>query len=169
VEAGHPLDPEPGEDAALEHRAGPLAGLLGGLEEQDVAAGQVGRARRQHLGGAEQGGGVSVVAAGVHHPGDAGAEGEARLLLDGEGVDVGAEQHRSPRPAALQAEHRPGGGGTAQLLEPERAQPLADDRRGADLLAGQLGLGVEGAAQVDGLVEDGVDLRAELPRVSRRR
>jgi hypothetical protein len=148
---------------------GVLAGLLGGLEEQDVAPGELRGAFDQHLGGAEQGGGVTVVAAGVHHPGDAGAEGEAGLLLDGEGVDVGAEQHRSPRPPTLQAEHRPGGRGTAQLLEPERAQPLPDDRRGDDLLAGQLGLGVEGPAQVDGLVEDGVDLRAELPRVSRRR
>jgi hypothetical protein len=109
------------------------------------------------------------VAAGVHHPGDARAEGEAGLLVDGEGVDVGAKQHRPPRPAALEAEDRPGGGGTAQLLEPERAQPLTDDRRGADLLAGQLGLGVEGPAQVDGRVEDGVDLGAELLPVSRRR
>jgi hypothetical protein len=105
----------------------------------------------------------------VHHPGDAGAEGEAGLLLDGEGVDVGAEQHRPPRPATFEAEDRPGGRGTAQLLEPERAQPLTDDRGGADLLAGKLGLGVERPAQVDGPVEDGVDLRAELPRVSRRR
>ena len=126
VEAGHALDPEPVEHTALEHRSGPLAGLLGGLEEQDDPAGEPGRPLRQHRGGAEQGGGVAVVPAGVHHPGDARAEGKAGLLLDGKGVDVGAEQDGAAPAAALEAEDRPRGGGAGQLLEPQGAQPPAD-------------------------------------------
>ena len=96
---------EAGEQAVVEHRLGALAGLLGGLEDHHQGARPLALHRRQPPRGAEPGGHVGVVAAGVHHPaldpGDAGrpdlaGEGQAGLLDHRQGVHVGAhQQHRA--------------------------------------------------------------------------
>ncbi len=55
------------QGALLNHRLGSAQCLLGRLEDEHVAPRQVLPARRQHGCGAQQGGDVDVVPAGVHH------------------------------------------------------------------------------------------------------
>src|SRR5439155_194848 len=70
--------------------------LLGGLEEQAYGAGQPALAGelRQDQSGAEDDGGVDVVAAGVGAAGDRGGVRHGLGVGDGEGVDVGAERQQ---------------------------------------------------------------------------
>ena len=65
--------------------------LLGGLEEEDDGAGEARLQAGQHLGRAEEDRRVGVVAAGVHDALHLAAEREVVRLVDGKGVDVGAQ------------------------------------------------------------------------------
>ena len=95
--------------------------------------------------------GVDVVAAGVHHSGVEGLEGDARRFLDGQGVHVRPDGHRrSGLAAAEQADDaRPG---DARLdLETEGRQLGGDELRRLVFPVAQLGVHVDEAADLDDL------------------
>ena len=98
VQAVDALDGEAVEQPFFHHDPAAAAILLGGLEDEVDGAAEVARFG-QILGGAEQHGGVAVMAAGVHPVRGAGGVGEAGRLVDGQRVDVGAEADGAPVPA----------------------------------------------------------------------
>ncbi len=75
--------------AVLDHRLAAGAALFGRLEDDDRSAVEVARLA-QVLGGAQQHGGVAVVAAGVHLARDFRGVGQAGVLQDRQRVHVGA-------------------------------------------------------------------------------
>ena len=62
-----------------------------------------------------------------------------------------------PGPPAIHGEDPAGLGDPQRLVDAERGHVVADQRRRGVLVEGQLGPAVDGAPQVDHLVEDGVD------------
>ena len=100
----------------------------------------------EDAGGAQQHGGVAVVAAGVHDTGVLAAVGLAGVFLDGQGIDVRPEHQGLAGPAALDGAHTAGDAlegldGNAHLLQ------LGDDKAGGlHLVLAHLGVGVEPAA-----------------------
>ncbi len=114
----------------LDHHPGTAAGLLGGLEDQRNATreiaglGQVARGAQQH-------GGVPVMAAGMHPAGIARGMGQPGLLEDRQPVHVGAQPDGRPRRAAVDDRHDAGAGDAlVQLVDAERAQPLGHEGGG---------------------------------------
>ena len=98
VEAEDPLDVV--EGAQLEQGRRPAGhDLLGGLEQQPDAAGQLPSA--VHLGerepGADQAGGVHVVAAGVRDARPGADPGVGGQVVHGEGVEVGTQRDHAGR------------------------------------------------------------------------
>ena len=125
--------------------------LLGGLEQQPHASGQqaAGGDLRQREPGADEPGGVDVVAAGVRDAGDGAPPRVGDQVVDRQRVEVGAQRDQ-PAAVADLGQHSPALGsrdGPAGVLE-----------RGHDLVGGallgpaQLGVGVEVAAEGDELV-----------------
>ena len=105
--------------------------------------------------GTEQGGGVHVVAAGV---GDVVVHAAPRVVGavgDGQGVEVGPQGDDRPAVGSDVGDQP----GLRQLLHPDAllAQPLGDQVGGALLGPGELGVGVQVAAEVDQLVVEVVD------------
>ena len=98
------LDAEALHQAVLDHRAAAGAALLRRLEDDDRGAGEAARLG-EVVRGAEQHGGVAVMAAGVHLARRLGGPGLAGLLVDRQRVHVGAEADdaaaacRRPRPS----------------------------------------------------------------------
>jgi len=146
-----------GEAARREHveRAG--RSLLGGLEDEPDPAGQ--QPRRGLLGqvqaGAQQHGGVHVVAASVAGARHGRAVGDVLLVGQGQRVEVRAESHHgtfgvtvllgpdvNEQAGALGQDHRPQAG---------RGQAQRDAAGGALLCVGQFGVGVQVAAELDQL------------------
>ena len=84
------LDAEALHQAVLHHGAAAGAALLGRLEDHDRGAGEVARLG-QVFGGAEQHGGVAVMAAGVHLAGHRRPVGDVGRLLERQRVHVGAQ------------------------------------------------------------------------------
>ena len=149
MHAEHALRAQAVEHAALDHAARPAAHLLGRLEQEHVAPGQLRLPRTQRVGHADQHGGVTVVPAGVHAAVDARAEGDRRLLLQRQGVDVRAQQHRAPGPPAGERQHRAGRRGAGQPLQAGSEEVVEERGGGAVLLEAQLRLGVQRAPQLD--------------------
>ena len=123
--------------------------LLRRLEDQPDAAGQRGR-RGQREAGAEQHRGVRVVAAGVHHAGDGGRVREAGVLLQRQGVEVGAQ--RDAAIAVADVADEAGAAGERAGFETGRHQLAGHERRGAVLGAAELGVRVQGATPGDDVV-----------------
>ena len=123
----------------------------------------------QDPGGYQLDGGVAVMAAGVHDAGVLGGEGEAGLLLDGEGVNVAAEHDGLPRAAALQNAHHAGFQVTLRG-DAQGFQVVLNDPGGAEFLQPQLRMGVEVPAQGDKLIpllrHGGLDVKGCLHTVS---
>ncbi len=125
--------------------------LLGGLEEQPHAARQ--RRARVELGerqrGAQQRGGVDVVAAGVGHARDRAGPGLPRPVGQRQRVDVRAQHHHGPVGPDLRDQPRRLG---QPVADPGRGQPLRDGARRTPLLPGQLGVGVQVTPERDQLL-----------------
>ena len=83
-DGGHTL-----EHAGIHHGPGTAAHLFGGLEEQ--AHGEGRGLGSEQAGRPHQHGGVTVVSAGVHDAGHHGGEGQAGVLVDGQGVEIGTQ------------------------------------------------------------------------------
>ena len=137
--------------------------LLGGLEEEpDPAAARRPRAwvSASAEAGADQAGGVHVVAAGVGDAGVVLAHGSAGGVVDRQRVEVGTQRHDRPAVAEV--------GDQAGALDPRDARPAAASRSATTavvrcLRPRELGVGVEVAAELDQLVgvllDDGLDDR----------
>jgi hypothetical protein len=150
------------EQALLQRPGRATLALLARLEEEPDPAGQVAPVLGQQPGGADEHGGVGVVPAGVHDPVDLGGVVEAGVVGHGQGVHVGPQQDRRPRPAAVEVGH-------------DRAQPLAGGDRerqpgqgvehpglGGRQVEAQLGAAVEVAAQRHHVVVQGAGLGQQV-------
>lgn len=121
--------------------------LFAGLEHEHHVAAQVFTAFGEEHGRADEPGRVQVVTAGVH-----GARGprpvvHPRLLGDGEGVHVAAEQHGAAGPTAAQDRRH----GAEVLAEGDVQRKTVEGREdlllGAGQLESELGFAVQGAPQ----------------------
>ena len=162
-----------GEDPlhVLEHpeahqvQGAPGHDLLGRLEEQPDPAGQqpAGMGLGQGEPGPDQRGGVHVVAAGVGDAGSGAGPRVGRGVLDGQGVEVGAQ--RDDTVALADLGDQPGLG-QARDPPPGLGHPGGHDRGGPVLGPRQLGVRVQVAAQLDELgvvlLDDGVDQRGRI-------
>ena len=92
------------EQPLLEHEPRAVVALLARLEHQQDPARERVPPLREQARRAQEHRDVGVVAAGVHHARQLGREREPRVLGEGQGVHVGAEEDRGTRPRAL--DHR---------------------------------------------------------------
>ncbi len=133
--AGHRSHPgRSGPGTGVEHGPGALERLLGGLKHEHDAAPEP--FARQGLGNAHTDRAVQIVTAQV---------GRARFQRDG--VHVGAIGDGGPGGGALQHGHDTVPADAGRHLEPGRAKPLGHGGRRAALVAGQLRMAVNLAAQ----------------------
>jgi hypothetical protein len=147
---------DPVEQPVIEHGLRPGSQLFGWLEYRYQ------RARPRATGGgqfarrSEQAGYVHVMAARVHHrdvvPVPVGGSllagiGKARFFPDRQRVHVGADQCGRPGAVSEDAGHA-GTADTRRDLEPRGGELVSRQRRGAMLLLGQLGAGVQIAVQL---------------------
>ena len=125
--------------------------LLGVLEDGvDFAAERVAVVGKVDTDG-HQHGRVAVMAAGVHDAGGLGLEGQIRpFLLNGQGVQVGAQADFRPGPAGAEGHHQAGGGQADNLRPRQCAHFPGHEGAGLELLEGQLRVPVQMAAPVPG-------------------
>ena len=152
-----------GVETVLEHVAGAVDGLFGGLADQHDRARPAVAMVGQPSGRADEAGHVDVVAAGVHHadvaPGlvaglDLARIRQTRFLDDRQRVHVGADQHHRAV-AVLEDADDPE---LADVRRDARAgfrQFLGDPLRRLDLLPRQLRMGVKMRVKCDQLIEVG--------------
>ena len=147
----HVGNPEPVEQAVVDHRLGALADLFRGLEDEQQGAAPAARVRRQLGRRAEQAGDVRVVTAGVHHRhvlavGALAAVGrrvvEAGPLEHRERVHVGPEQHGRAVAVGQQADDA-GAADARRRLVAEVAQPRGHDPGRPVLGERELGMRVQ--------------------------
>ena len=125
--------------------------LLGGLEQQPHAAGQL--AAAVHLGqreaGADEAGGVHVVAAGVRDAGAGADPGVGGQVLDGQRVEVGPQRHPGTRVADVDDEAgvRQAGDRQAGELQPLRRRPRSCAARARRARGGRAGRGAARGAR----------------------
>ncbi len=138
-------DPLPGrvQHALLDHQARPAVPLLARLEHEHHAAAQQFAAPGEQPGRPDQRGSMQVVPAGMHRARHRGGVRQAGVLLDGQRVQVGAQQHRRARPGA--AQH--GGDGGQPLaegdLQREAVQRGEDPGLGARQFESDLGVAMQ--------------------------
>ncbi len=137
---------EPLEQPLLHHHAAAALALLGGLEDEVDGALEV-AGLRQVLRGAQQHGGVAVMAAGMHLAVVGGAMGERVALLDRQRIHVGAEADAAGRVAAPDGADDAGLGEAAMHLAAELLELGGDEVGRAALLESELGMGVDVAAE----------------------
>ena len=141
----HLLDPEPVHHAVVDHLAAAAAALFGRLEDHHRGAVEVARLGKIFRG-AEQHGGVAVMAASVHLAGDLGGIGYARRLHDRQRIHVGAQANGLARGGLAAADHADDAGAADaghDLVATERAQFVGDDAGGAVDFVEQLRVLVE--------------------------
>ncbi len=127
--------------------------LLGGLEEEAYGPRELALLVQpgQHEAGAEDDGGVHVVAAGVGAVGRGGAVRAVTLRVrDGQGVDVGAQrEHGYGGVAGADVTDEAGADGEDARFETGGLQPCLDRGGGPELLVAQLGVHVQVAPERD--------------------
>lgn len=146
--------------AVLQHRPGPAQRLLGGLahhEERAAPAVPV-PGEEGHRPGHRRD--VQVVAAGVHGPGDGARVRQAGGLGDGERVELGAQEHGGAGAVAQDADEAVAAADRPGDREAVVGQAGGEEVRGAVLVAGEFGVGVQ--VQVEG--EGGPEQRARQGR-----
>ncbi|MFB0490379.1 hypothetical protein ABIE45_002965 [Methylobacterium sp. OAE515] len=156
------------EQPVLQHGPGAAAAFLGRLEHEHRGAVEV-AGLGEVAGRADQHRGVPIMAAGVHLAGIGRAVGEVGLLLDGQGVHVGAQADALPVVGtALEQAHHPGAADAAMHLAAEFLEEIGHDAGGAHLLKAELRMGVQIAAQGSQLVGIGLDVvdRAHVSELS---
>jgi hypothetical protein len=138
---------DPLQHPGLDERPGAEAALLPGLEHQPGPERQPPRGRllRQQAGRAQQAGGMGVVAAGVHPPGELGSEGQAGQFRHRQGVHVGADGH----PRAAVAQVRPHAGTGPHRRQTQAAQGRLHHGGGLGQVQADLRNGVERPAPLD--------------------
>ena len=155
------------QDAFLDHQGGAALlvlgrALLGRLEDElDVPLDLVLDVAEDH-GRAQGDRGVDVVAAGVHHPGVEGLEGDVRRFLDGQGVHVGPDGHGRPGLAAAEEGDDAGPGDARLDLEAQGVELGGDELGGFVFPVAELGIHVDETADLDDLGLDLLDLLVDL-------
>ena len=128
------------------------ADLLGHLENELYGAPQLVPVGLEDAGGAQKHGGVAVVAAGVHDPGIYAAVGFARVLLDGQSVDVRPEHDGLSGLAPGDGAHAAGDPLKKLDRDAHGFQLSLDEAGGLHLVLPQLGVGVEVTAGLDDII-----------------
>ncbi len=139
------LDAEAVHQPVLDHGEAAGAALLRRLEDHHRRAGEVARLG-EILRGAEQHGGVAVMAAGVHLAGHRRLVGKLARLLQRQGVHVGAQPDHLARAvagAADDADHAGAPDPRHHLVAAERLELLGDRGGGAVDVVEQLGMGMD--------------------------
>jgi hypothetical protein len=95
----------PVEQALLQHHPRTVVALLAGLEGEGDPPGQLATTVVQGVGGPDEHGDVGVVAAGVHGVVHLGGEVEPGVLVERQGVHVGAQQEGRTGVLALEHGH----------------------------------------------------------------
>jgi hypothetical protein len=85
---------------------------------------------------------MPVVPTGVHHTVDFGSEGEARLLSDGQGIDVGPQCDRGPGFDAGDVGHDAVSADATAMVDAEVIEAPGDSRRSVRLPARQFRMSV---------------------------
>jgi hypothetical protein len=135
VHAVDGIDREAIEQALLHHFAAAAETFLGRLEDEGGSTAEFVRMLRQVARGAEQHGGVAVMAAGVHFTGHGRAVGAVRHLLDVERIEVGAQADGALAGlASLQGGDHAGSGDALGDVEAPGSQPVGDQGGGAGFL-----------------------------------
>ena len=116
----------PFHDALFYGKLGAGNRLFVGLEQKPHSAAQLRPVVQQHPDGAQQHGGVGIVAAGVHLAVMLRGEGQAGGFLNGQGIHVSAQQHRLAGQAAHNVAPQGGVGGGQGVGKPPAVQYLAD-------------------------------------------
>ena len=150
------FDRETVEQAGVDHAGAAALVFLRRLEHEMDGAVEVGLFAQQ-LRGAEQGGGVAIVAAGMHDAGVLRGVGLAGVLGDRQGVEFGAQADGAVAGAAAQGADDAGAGDALVHLQAERAKLLGDEGGGLMLVEAEFGVGVDGVAPGHDLGRDGGD------------
>ena len=148
----------PRHDALTDHGLGALAQLLGGLEDEADGAAELLGVRVEIFHRSQQHGHVVVVAAGVHDALVDAGKIQTGLLHNGQGVHIGAQQHRvaALKLAALQVAVQARGIETV-VGDSRLVQLPADAVGGLKFLEADLGMQMELAAEGHQLVHLCVD------------
>ena len=104
---------------------------------------------REVLRRSEQHGGVAVVAARVHLAGDGAGVGQAGVLVDGQGVHVGAQAEAALAVAQLELPDHPGAAQAAMHGVAPFGQPFGHQIAGGEFFKAEFGMRVDAAAQLD--------------------
>lgn len=148
-------------EAVVDHPLRSVSDFLGRLEQGDHSAAPLFGRHGQKLSGAEQAGDVHVMTTGVHDRSPARGDGtgirQVGRFADRQGVHVGTEQDRRPVPVGQHADH-PGSADPLVDLVAVFPEPGGHQRRGAVLLMGQLGIGVQIPVEVLLPIPDGSQL-----------
>lgn len=142
--------------------------VLARLKDQLDGTGEALPQAAQRLGRAQQHGGMQIVAAGVHLALVLAGEGDAALLMDRQGVDVGAERHALAGALfAVDQRHHGSGQRLLDLVHAHFLQLLTDEGGGAYLLHTRLRVGVDVPADGHQLLKNAVYKRLDLRHISK--
>ena len=142
MHAEHGVAGEAFQQLVVEHGQGAADALLAGLEDQVHGAVEILRLR-QIAGGAQQHGGVAVMAAGMHPPGRLAFIGEVVGLRHGQRVHIRAQADPARPVAGAQHADHAGLADAAMHLDPPFLQLRRDDGGGAVLLQPQFRMSVQ--------------------------
>ena len=153
------------EQALLDHDPRAVVALLAGLEHEQHRAGERVATAGEQARRADQHRRVRVVAARVHRALHLRGERKPGLLRHRQGVHVRAQQDRRPRPRPGEARDHRRRALSGPHLEAEPREGLEDGRLRARHREADLGLAVNAAAELDGVVEDGAGVAEDLRSV----
>ena len=160
------------EQALLDHHARPVIALLAGLEHEHHATGRELARRATSMRAA-----LTSIATWVScpqacmAPATSEANGRPGVFLQGQGVHVGAQQHRGARPAALERGHDRGRLLAGARLQTETVERLQHRLLGAGQGEADLGVAMDAAAECDRVVQQAaglVEQRRVIPSHRRR-
>jgi hypothetical protein len=161
---------EAGEEAVVEHGLGAADDFLGGLADENEGAGPLVFEGGHGAGDADDAGDVDVVSAGVHDGdgfalwvggGGGGGVGGVGLFLDGQGVEVGADEEGFAGAVFQDGDDAVDADFFGDFVV-EGAELFGEAFGGFGFLEGELGVAVDGG--VEGVevgvvfVEEGLDL-----------
>ncbi len=146
MQAEHRLDRKALEQAILDHHRRPAFRFLGRLEDEHGDAVEI-RVVGQVAGGAEQHGGMAVVAAGVHLALVFRVMREFVQFAQRQRVHVGAQANHAGRGAGAQHADHTGFGDAAMDFQAIAFQLAGHDVGRPVLVEGQFGMGMDVTAQ----------------------
>jgi hypothetical protein len=152
------------EQSLLEHHTRAVIALFARLEHEQHRAGERGLPAREQTGGADQHRDVRVVTARVHGAVDLGRERQAGILAHRQRVHVGAEQERGSRPPAGEPADDRGRARPRAEVEAETVQRLEDGGLRARQGETDLGMTVDAAPQLDGVVQHALGVVQHLDK-----